>query len=68
VNIKKTYILIFKKIQEEPLARFAFNLGVEDVRLLSGEELSHKKVSFCGTKMLTIRVTNSFLFRFSLCF
>jgi len=35
--------LVFK-FQEEPLARFAFNLGVEDVRLLSGEELSHKKV------------------------
>ena len=29
---------------EEPLARFAFNVGVEDVHLLSGEELSHKKI------------------------
>ena len=24
--------------------RFAFNVGVEDVHLLSGEELSHKKI------------------------
>jgi DNA-directed RNA polymerase III subunit RPC2 len=29
---------------EGPLARFAFNVGVEDVHLLSGEELSHKDI------------------------
>ena len=30
--------------REEPVARMAFNVGVEDVRLLSGEELSDKKI------------------------
>ena len=29
---------------EEPVTRMAFNIGVEDVRLLSGEELSNKKI------------------------
>ncbi len=30
--------------REEPVARMAFNVGVEDVHLLSGEELSHPAV------------------------
>ncbi len=29
---------------EEPVARLAFNVGVEDVRLLSGEELSDRAI------------------------
>lgn len=30
--------------EEEPVIRMAFNMGVEDVALLSGEELSNKKI------------------------
>ncbi len=35
---------ITTETEEEPIIRLAFNVGVEDVRLLSGEELSHRAI------------------------
>jgi DNA-directed RNA polymerase III subunit RPC2 len=35
---------ITTEVEEAPIARLAFNIGVEDVRLLSGEELSNKSI------------------------
>ena len=31
-------------LEEEPIIRLAFNLGVEDIHLLSGEEMTSPKV------------------------
>ena len=35
---------ITTEVAERPIARLAFNAGVEDIRLLSGEEVSDKRI------------------------